>query len=339
MLRDKIKIKNLELKNRILAAPIVSNSGDINGIPTEKTFEIYEKYAQSGVGMVIMEQQAVHPWGRNKISQFRLYDDNAALTLEPLTKIFRKRNIPVVAQLNFAGARASGKELLNERDFRFFSPSGIIPPFGTIKEESEPLQLNEIKEIIDSFGDGTQRAIKLAKYSGGVQIYACHGYLIGQFLSPITNQRTDKYGGELKNRARILFEIVESAKNKVGDFPLSVRLGIADYMPWETPFGLTLNESLWITEELAKMGIDWLGISGNHCSYGIGVDDKDTGYFSFYSKAIKEKIKKYGVFVDCTGGIRTAKKAETMLKDGVCDLIGIGRPLMTNKNFLSEWDN
>lgn len=109
-------------------------------------------------------------------------------------------------------------------------------------------------------------------------------------------------------------------------------------MPNEPENGLTLSESIWIAAELAKMGIDCLGLSGNHCIYGIGVNDKDTAYFSPYAKAIRVAVNKYGVYVDCAGGIRTSQTAEKVLQSQVCDLIGIGRPLMTDKRFLAGWN-
>jgi len=336
MLYDTLRIRNVELKNRIIAAPVVSNSGDDNGTPTEKSFEIYDGYANSGVGMVVVEQHAVHPWGRNRMNQFRLYDNHSALILQPLTKLFRDKNIPIVAQLNFAGAGASGKTLLEQDDFSLVSPSGLRNPRDLIDSDSHSLDTSEITEIIDSFGYSAKRAVNLAKYSG-VQIYACHGYLIGQFLSPITNHREDSYGGDIKSRAKLLFEVVKTVKASIGNHLLSVRLGASDQMPGKEEHGLTLPESVWIAKELANMEVDWISVSGNHCIYGIGEDDNDTAYFSPYSQAIYSAVKNKGVAVDCTGGIRSSKKAEAILSNGVCNLIGIGRPLISNKYFLKTF--
>lgn len=338
MINDTFTIKNITLKNRVIAEPLVTNSGDDYGLPSAKSLEIYDGYANSGAGLVVVEQHAVHPWGRNKMNQFRLYNDDSAVALEPLTKLFRDKEIPVVAQLNFSGAGASGSSLLDEPDFQLVSPSGLRTPRDLIKSDSRALEANEIEEIIQSFADAAKRAVTLSKYNGGVQIYACHGYLIGQFLSPLTNKRTDKYGGSLLNRSRLLFEITEAIKGTIGNYPLAVRLGASDQMPNEPENGLTLSESGWVAEELAKLGIDWLGVSGNHCIYGIDANDQDTAYFSPYAKAIRERVTKYGIYVDCAGGIRTLQTANKMLKSETCDLIGIGRPLRISKTFLSQWN-
>jgi 2,4-dienoyl-CoA reductase-like NADH-dependent reductase (Old Yellow Enzyme family) len=106
-------------------------------------------------------------------------------------------------------------------------------------------------------------------------------------------------------------------------------------MPGRKENGLILNESIWVAKELAAMGVDWLGVSGNHCIYGIGENDNDTAYFSPYAKTIHDALNDKNVPVDCAGGIRSSQKGEALLNSGVCDLIGIGRPLFKDKNFLA----
>lgn len=331
MINSKIMVANLELKNRLVAAPVVSNSGTNLGEPTEKSIELYKKYANSGVGVVVLEQHAVHPWGRNKLNQFRLYGDDEARKLKVITDLFKATNIPVIAQLNFSGAGASGKELLMENDFKLVSPSGIRNPRNLIGTASAALTANEIKSIVKSFADAAKRAIDISGYDG-VQIYACHGYLLGQFLSPLTNQRNDIYGGNIEGRSRLLLEITEAVRRAVPDANVSVRLPMADQMPEEPENGLTLKESCYVAQKLVDLGIDWLGTSGNHCIYGIGVDPNDTAYFAPYTKTIREAVASR-IPVDCTGGIRSYKKAEELLKYDVCDLVGLGRPLMVDQNY------
>lgn len=338
MLTETIDIKNVTLKNRVVVAPMMTDFWNKDGSPTERTIEIYRSYAESGAGLVVMEQLAVHPWGRLTFDQPRLYRDDSALALRALTQPFRDRGVPIVTQLNFGG-RVSDKELLDEPDFEFVTPSGLpVPRKSTVQADSRALTADEIAEIVASFADAAHRAVDLAGFNGGVQIYASHGYLLSQFLSPVTNARTDRYGGSLANRARIVFETVEAVRARIGDAPLSVRLGASDRMPGEPEDGLTLAESSWIAGELAQMGVDWLSVSGNHCIYGIGADDNDTAYFEPYSRAIRDAASRYGVPVDCTGGIRTPGTAERLLQSQACDLIGIGRPLLKDKAYLSNWN-
>ena len=338
MLFESIKVGNLILKNRVIAEPIVSSGGIIGGAPTKEILDHYNGYPKSGVGMVVMEQHAVHLWGRNRNTQFRLYNDESAKSLQPLTKIFRDAGVPVVAQLNFAGAGISalGKDLLDEPDFKLVSPSGLRNPRDLVEANSEALGIKMIPEIIDSFAQAAIRAVNIAQYNGGVQIYGCHGYLLGQFLSPLTNHRTDKYGGSLQNRARLLLEVTEAVRAAVPNANVSVRLGASDQMPGQVENGLTLAESKWIAKELAILGIDWLSISGNHCIYGIGEDDNDTAYFAPYAAAIHKELEGTGIPLDCAGGIRSRKTAEYLLQNGVCDLIGIGRPLLKDREFVHK---
>ena len=338
MLFESIKVGNLILKNRVIAEPIVSSGGVIGGAPTKEILDHYNGYAKSGVGMVVMEQHAVHPWGRNRNTQFRLYNDESAKSLQSLTEIFRDAGVPVVAQLNFAGAGVSalGKDLLNEPDFRLVSPSGLRNPRDLVEANSEALGIKMIPEVIDAFAQAANRAVNIAQYSGGVQIYGCHGYLLGQFLSPLTNHRTDKYGGSLQNRARLLLEVTEAVRAVVPNANVSVRLGASDQMPGQAEKGLTLPESKWIAKELTALRIDWLGISGNHCIYGIGEDDNDTAYFAPYAAAIHKELEGTNIPLDCAGGIRSRQTADHLLASGVCDLIGIGRPLLKDKEFIHK---
>ncbi len=333
MLYESIKVGNLNLENRIIAQPIVSNACDIGGVVNEKCISYYKELLLSGVGMVVVEQHAVHPWGRNRSNQFRLYDEESAKSLSHLTQLFKDADIPVVAQLNFSGAGASGKDLLQEDDFRLLSPSGLRNPRDLIGADSEMLDSSEIPIIINAFAESARNAVNLSGYTGGVQIYACHGYLMGQFLSPITNKRKDKYGGSLENRMRLLLEVTEAVRKAVPHVNVSVRLGGSDQMPNKPEQGYNLAESCQVAKELVSLGVDWLGVSGNHCIYGIGEDDNDTAYFAPYATAIRAAINNQ-VPVDCTGGIRSALKSEELLQTGVCDLIGIGRPLIKDKEFL-----
>ena len=129
----------------------------------------------------------------------------------------------------------------------------------------------------------SRRALK-AGYRG-VQVHCCHGYLLGQFLSPLTNLRRDGYGGSIKNRARFLLEVVEAVRPALGNEGiLSVRLGLSDSLPKDPPEGLSLEDGLWVARELGKMGIDHLDISGNLCGY----DAPGEGYFGDWARAAKE---------------------------------------------------
>jgi 2,4-dienoyl-CoA reductase-like NADH-dependent reductase (Old Yellow Enzyme family) len=164
----------------------------------------------------------------------------------------------------------------------------------------------------------------------GVEVHACHGFLLGQFLSPLTNFRRDAYGGEIAGRSRLLRDIVAALREELGDALLSVRLGVADELG-EKPRGLAFEDVLWAGKELAALGVDMISVSGNFC----GFDAPRTAPWAPYAAAIQQRVGDVPVL--CTGNIRSLEEAESLLERGCCTLIGLGRPFVQNPNILSEW--
>ncbi len=188
----------------------------------------------------------------------------------------------------------------------------------------------EIASTVELFAAAARRAVS-AGYRG-VQVHACHGYLLSQFLSPLTNARRDGYGGRIKDRARLLFEIVEAVRPALGNEGiLSVRLGLSDSLPKDPPEGLSLEEGLWVARELGRLGIDHLDVSGNLCGY----DAPGEGYFRDWSRAAKEAVGQ--VPVTCTGGIRKLETARDLVQSGACDIVGIGRGLQKDPDLVRKW--
>ena len=335
MLREPFEMRGYPLANRLVSAPIASRSCELDGAPSVKTLDIYRGLADSGVGMVVAEHHAVHPWGRNRVAQLRLDSDQAAHSLIPLTQLFAERKLPVLAQINFAGNNIADESLLTQDDFRLLSASSI-DKFGTDgTRRPQELTSSEIEMIVECFVQAAVRAVTISGYTG-VQIHACHGYLLGQFLSPLTNHREDAWGGSAKKRARLLLTVFDAVRSSLSSKALvTVRLGVADYMPDEPLRGLSVDEALPVARELAAMGVDGLFISGNHCGFG-GNREGDFAFFAPYARIIREGVRG-ATPVECTGGIRSARTANDLLRDGVCDLVGVGRPLIKNPNYLKDY--
>lgn len=335
MLFQSFKMKGLEIKNRIVAAPIATCSCTTDGIPTEKTFAFYRSIADTMPGLAIIGHHSVHPWGRNYRNQLRLDSDIVACSLTPLVNIFKSREVPVLAQLNFAGAKVADSKLLAEEDFRSVSASPILLPTAGLTSTPDALSSAEIQMIVTHFALAAERAVKIAGYSG-VQLQACHGYLIGQFMSRLTNKRCDAWGGNSKKRAKFLFSIIEAIRNQLPDDALlTIRLGVADHMPDEAVYGLTIKDTLPIARELLHFGVDCIHISGNHCGFGGGKIRRGP-YFAPYAKAIRDSVGDR-VPVECTGGVRTPNMARMLIQRGVCDFVGIARPLYKRQDFLKGW--
>jgi 2,4-dienoyl-CoA reductase-like NADH-dependent reductase (Old Yellow Enzyme family) len=333
-LNEPLEIRGTALSNRLAAAPMASFSFDGDGMPTERAVKLYESFAASGAGMVVVEHHAVHPWGRNRFSQPRLYDDRHAEALRAIVAPFKKNGVPILAQVNFAGSMTADEGLLRLDDFEYVSPSGVKTPRDSLAETPRALEPGQIAEIVEAFASAAVRAVELAGYDG-VQIHCAHGYLLGQFLSPLTNRRDDAYGGSDKKRARLLYEITDAVRGEIRGKILSVRLGMSDYMPGTERRGLSVDETAPVARELAAIGADWIGLSGNHCGFGVGIEG-DNPYFAPFARVIHDALGG-AALCDYAGGVRSARTADELLADGVCDIVSVGRPFLSDPNFPKAW--
>ena len=281
------------------------------------------------------QNHAVQECGRVRPQQFMADSDEAAGLNAEMARAAKASGAAAIVQINHGGAQIADAAVFDDSEFRAVSPSGV--PVGklwsSIDKRPYTLSVREIKQLVEDFAEAAVRMVKISGYDG-VQIHACHGYLLGQFLSPLTNLRDDEYGGSDAKRARLLFEITDAVRQSLPDAIVSVRLGAADYLPDEKRRGLSLDETVPAARELAALGADSIHVSGNLCGYGSA---KDGGcYYAPYAARIRDAVGGECA-VECTGGIRTARDAEKLLEDGVCDLVGVGRPLLKDGNYLGAW--
>lgn len=326
---DCIEIRGLLLKNRIVAPPIATTLSSEKGLPTRDTIDHYSKLAESGVGLAILEHHAVHSEGKVRTRQPLLDRDEVISFQKELVTVFSSREMPVFVQINHAGSLIQDKDILNGQ----WLPKGPSPVSHPCSQHSlipTELSKTEIYRFQQLFADASIRA-KKAGYKG-VEIHAAHGYLLGQFISPKTNNRSDTYGGKIQNRARLLFEVYEAVRSAVGDeIIVAVRLGMADTLPGDRPSGQTIEDGCWIARELAAKGLDLLDLSGNMCRY----QGKGNAWFAPQCRVVKETVGKIPTI--CTGGIKDAKTAQQLLFRGVCDLVGVGRTLFSNPELIQKW--
>ena len=329
LLWQPLELRSLRLANRLVAAPTATGTANGEGVATARGLAHYGQLARSAVGLAIMEHHAVSPEGRVRLTQYRLDRDDGVEAHRALTAPFKEAGLPVMVQLNHAGSAVLDEALRLAEDFRALAPSAIAHP-ALSGPPPQALTKGEIGALPGLFAEAATRAIR-SGYDG-VEIHACHGFLLGQFLSPLTNARSDGYGGTILRRARILFEIFEAVRSVVAsDLPVAVRLGVADTFPGEEPRGLALDESVHVARELAAMDVDLLDISGNLNGY----QGQGEAWFAPYCRRIKEAAP--SVPVVCTGGITKPKTAERLLQEGLCDLVGVGRPLMADGRALDGW--
>ncbi|UCD58473.1 MAG: NADH:flavin oxidoreductase, partial [Candidatus Hydrogenedentota bacterium] len=207
--------------------------------------------------------------------------------------------------------------------------------FGGNPHELAP---SEIDEIVENFGKAAARA-KAAGFDA-VQIHCAHGYLLNQFLAANTNKRTDRYGGAIEARARVLFDVYSRIRETVGgDYPVLIKLNCADFVEG----GLEIEESLWVAGRLAEMGIDAIEVSGGVWdtvadegkSIQKGVPRRrPEGYFLPYIERFKESVD---VPVIAVGGIRTFETAQRIVSEGKADLVSLCRPFIHEPHLLKRW--
>ena len=319
-LLDPIKINNMQIKNRLVMPPLATEKSLSDGAVTQPLLDYYDEKSHGGyIGLIIIEHSFVLNRGKASKNQLSAADDKVIPEIEKLAKIIQKNGSKAVMQINHAGS-AADSSLTGENAY---APSEIANPR---KGGSIPFELsrNQIIDVIYAFEQAAVR-VKKAGFDA-VEIHSAHGYLLNQFFSPLTNHRTDEYGGNLHNRIRIHVEIIKAVRKAVGsDFPVLLRLGACDYIDG----GITIEDSILAAQEFEKAGIDAIDISGGF--NGFIVDDMDKeGFFSELSEQIKKNVR---IPVILTGGVVTAMGAEQLLIDGKADMIGVGRAMLKDSSW------
>jgi NADPH2 dehydrogenase len=315
-----LSFSGLTLRNRIVMPPMWSAQATTEGQVTDKIIEYHRVRAAAGCGLVIVEHAFVDPRGRNSATQIGIYSDEMLDGLSRLASAIRGDGAAATLQISHAGSRVSPGVL---GAIKPVAPSALCHPYDPSGEIPEALSKSQIHEVVAAFGSAAVRA-RDAGFDA-VEIHAAHGFLLSEFLSPLTNQRADEFGGNVENRSRIHLAVLHEVRRRVGPgFPMFVRLGAHD----ETPGGLELEDSCRAAMRLVEGGAALIDVSGGlQGSRGAG---KDPGYFVPYAAAIKAGIK---VPVMVTGGIREPALADRIVRDGRADLVGIGRAMLEDP----EW--
>lgn len=303
------KLKSLELKNRIMMSPMCMYSSGDDGKPTDWHFVHYGSRAMGGVGLIMQEATAVERRGRITANDLGLWDDNQIEPLKRIVDFVHSVGCKMGVQLAHAGRKC---EVKGER---IVAPSTM----NWSDEYPAPAELtkDEIKEIVKAFGQAASRAVK-AGYDT-VEVHAAHGYLIHEFLSPLSNKRTDEYGGSRENRARFLREVLTEIKKNISqDMLVFMRVSATDFVDG----GLDINE----TVEIVKLVKDLVDIvdcsSGGLLSPRI---DLYPGYQLSYAEAVKRDA---GVASAAVGLISSPDMAEEIIGNNRADLVVLGRVLL-----------
>lgn len=317
-------VRRMTLKNRIMMTSMGTNYGEQSGEMSFLHINYYEQRAKGGTGLIMVENASVDsPEGSNGTTQLRIDHDNYIPRLFKLTETIHKQGACIGIQLNHAGASAQSART----NMQPVSASDIPSKEGG--EIPRPLKKEEIMRIVKKYGEAAKRA-QIAGFDT-VEIHAGHSYLLSQFLSPITNKRTDEFGGSAENRARFARLVMEEVRRQVGQFfPIFLRISADELMEGGNSLEDCLDYLQYIQEEADVIDVS-CGLNGS-IQYQIDSNYLPDGWRAYMAKAVKERYNKPCVTM---GNIRDPHVAEDILARGDADLIGIGRGLIADP----EWVN
>jgi len=316
-----IQLRELEIANRIVMAPMCIYQADETGETRDVHLVYYGARALGGVGLLNIEATAIASGGRNTTRDLGIWNDRQVEGLSRIIKFCQEHGAAICIQLAHSGRKAWADNF-GVGPEKLVGPSAI--PQGEKWETPKEMTKVDIQEMVITFQKAAQRVI--AAGVDCLEIHCAHGYLIHQFLSPVSNQRTDEYGGSLSNRMRFMIEVTEAVRAVMPNgMPLAARLSVIDWCDE----GLQIEDSVKIAKALKAAGVDIID-----CSTGGILEDKPQrlgpGYQIKYSEAIK-----YGadIMTMAVGSISTPELAEEILFNERADMVAIGRELLHNPHW------
>jgi 2,4-dienoyl-CoA reductase-like NADH-dependent reductase (Old Yellow Enzyme family) len=329
LLFSPLKIKNIELKNRIVVSPMCEYSA-IDGFPNNWHLVHLGSRAVGGAGLIIFEATGVSPEARISIGDLGIWKDEHIEKFKEIVNFIHENGAIAGIQLAHAGRKASfdipweNPLQLDKENGGWDTVSASSEIFNPTDKTPIALDIAGIEKVKADFKSATLRAIKAGFKV--IEIHAAHGYLQHQFLSPISNKRTDNYGGSFENRIRLLMETVEAVQEVWPvENPLFVRISATDWAEG----GWNLEESIQLSALLKEKGVDLIDTSSGGLTLAQQIPLKPS-YQVEFAAAIKKEI---GVKTGAVGLITTAKQAEEILQNGEADLIFLAREFLRDPYF------
>lgn len=327
---DKTAIRNINLKNRFIWSATWQGKANFDGSCSPMLITSLLPVAKGEAGLIIGEMAYVSPNAVAAPGQLGIYNDTLLPGLRRMSEFVHKAGAPIIIQLVHGGL-FSAPMLTGSTPL---GPSTLETPDGKIGRE---MSKADIDEVINAFPYAAIRAQKAG--FDGVQVHVAHGWLLSQFLSPFFNKRSDEYGGNLENRARIILEIIKNIKKAVGDkFAVLVKINSDDFLPG----GFNTDEMIQVSAMLEKAGVDAIEVSGG--TIGALLTGNVDGSFSpvsrkdvYYRESAKRLKENVNIPVLLVGGIRSFETADELVKSGVADYISLCRPLIREPDLIKKW--
>lgn len=306
------------LTNRVVVPPMASETATIEGFVTEETLNHYRRLTTAGTGLVMVEYSHVHPSGRSDLHQLGIYADSQIEGLSKIAAIIKGEGRLAGIQITHAGGKST-------RDFTggpLMTPSHIpVPVKDEIMEAGTPMNKKEITLWIKSFRDAALRAEKAG--FDIVELHAAHGYGLNQWLSPLTNQRDDEYGGSLQGRVKMLLEIIHAIKTACPDLLLAIRMPGQDFLEG----GLSTEDTSELAQIFEASGVDILDVSSGIGGWRRPRDRRGQGYLTNEASKIQSVVSLPVIGV---GGIETGEFIDLGISQKLFSLAAVGRAILSS---------
>lgn len=327
-----ITMRGLTVPHRLWVAPMCQYSA-VDGVVQPWHLVHIGSWATHRAGLIITEATAVSPEGRISDDDAGIWRDDHVEAWAPITDFCHSQGVPIAVQLAHAGRKAStrapfkdGPTALSSEEGGWTTQAPSAVPFGELPVPHE-MSIAEIEDLVSDFAKAAQRAVKAG--FDAVEIHAAHGYLLHEFLSPLSNQRDDEYGGDLDGRMRIVLQVTQAVRRAVPEgMPVFIRISATDWLEG----GWDVDQSIQLAQAVEKLGIDFIDVS----SGGLRPDQQielGPGYQMPFAAHIKASV---AIPVGTVGLITDAEQAEDALQREVADVVLMGRQFLREPSFATR---
>jgi 2,4-dienoyl-CoA reductase-like NADH-dependent reductase (Old Yellow Enzyme family) len=332
-----LELRGTAIPNRVMVSPMCQYSCEgRDGLPTDWHHTHLVSRAVGGAGLVVTEATAVEARGRISPQDLGIWRDDHADALAPIAAAIDDRGSVPGIQLAHAGRKAStarpwegGDPVTGDEGWEAIGPAAAPYPHEHGTVPTRAMTAADIDDVIDAFVAAAGRA-RDAGFRVA-EIHAAHGYLLHEFLSPVTNDRDDAYGGDFEGRTRLLREITDAVRGVwPDDDPLFVRLSATDWLPDRESW--TVEESIRLADDLAALGVDLIDVSGGGIHPDQQLPSTGPGYQERYARRVGAETET-DVAVGAVGGITTAEQADALVRNGRGDLAVVGREHLRDPYF------
>lgn len=333
LLLEPAVIGNIEVRNRFIRSATYYGLANEDGTIGEPSINLIKMLAENEVGLIVTGNTYVHKSGQRFPNANCIHTDDHIPGFKKMAGAVHEAGGRVVMQIGHNGAQAKMAAQSGE-DYFAVSLTDKMPEFGRTPKEMDE---EDIAGLIEAFAQAARRAQEAG--FDGVQIHGAHGYLVNQFLSPLTNRRSDRWGGAIENRMRFAVEVARSIKKETGDdFPLMIKLGCRDYQVDGT--GQTAEEGALTAKALAEKGVCLVELSYGvmdprlrRMIMGITSPDKE-GVFIPEAREVRDVTE---IPIALVAGFRSLPVMEEVVQSGVADFISLSRPLIREPDLIKRW--